>query len=269
MRVQLADVAKHYGAQVVLDQVTLTIGPRVRVGLVGPNGVGKSTLLRIMAGVEQPDVGVVTRAPETLTVGYLEQERGVAGSGGESVFETLARRTAVAAAEYELTESANALAAGAAAEDRYALALDRYMALGGGDLDVRARTTLADLGLRLELDRPFDGLSGGEVARVALASILLSRFDVLLLDEPTNDLDHDGLERLEQFLDSYGGALVVVTHDRALLARTVTSVLDIDPSYPARDRMDGKLGRVRVAEGGAAAAGDRRVRTCAPRGAAT
>jgi ATPase subunit of ABC transporter with duplicated ATPase domains len=226
MRVQLAGVAKHRGAQLVLDQVSLTLGPHARAGLVGPNGVGKSTLLRIVAGLEQPDEGTVSRSPATATVGYLEQERpGV----GESVLATLARRTGILAAEVELEQSARELAGGAPAEDRYSAALERLLALGGGDFDARAGSTCADLGLGVDLAREHRGLSGGEKGRVALAGILLSRFDLLLLDEPTNDLDLDGLERLERFLDDYAGALVIVSHDRALLERTVTSVLEIDP----------------------------------------
>ncbi len=226
MRVQLAGVAKRCGAQVVLDQVSLTLGPHARAGLVGPNGVGKSTLLRIIAGLEQPDEGTASRSPATATVGYLEQER---RGAGESVLVTLARRTGVLAAEHELEESARALARGEPAEDRYAAALERFLALGGGDFDMRARSTCADLGLGVDLAREHRGLSGGEKARAALAAILLSRFDLLLLDEPTNDLDLDGLERLEGFIDGYAGALVIVSHDRALLERTVTSVLEIDP----------------------------------------
>jgi ATPase subunit of ABC transporter with duplicated ATPase domains len=226
MRVSLAGVAKHRGAQVVLDQVTLTLGPQTRAGLVGPNGVGKSTLLRIAAGLEEPDEGTVTRAPTRATVGYLEQERlGVE----ESVLETLARRTGVLAVERELEQSATELARDERAEDRYAAALERFLALGGGDFDARARTTCAELGFGPDLGREHRGLSGGEKARVALAAILLSRFDLLLLDEPTNDLDLDGLERLERFLSGYDGGLVVVSHDRALLEQTVTSVLEIDP----------------------------------------
>ena len=145
MRVQLAGVAKQYGAQVVLDQVTFTIGPRARIGLVGPNGVGKSTLLEILAGVEQPDGGTVSRAPERLTVGYLEQERGAVP--GESVIETLSRRTGIAQAEHELEESASALAQGAEANDRYSSALERFLSLGGGDFQMRARSVCAELGL--------------------------------------------------------------------------------------------------------------------------
>jgi ATPase subunit of ABC transporter with duplicated ATPase domains len=226
MRVQLADVTKQYGPQLVLDQVTLTIGPRARIGLVGPNGVGKSTLLRIVAGLEEPDRGVVSRAPARLTVGYLEQER--AADPGESVLETLARRAGVTTAERELEDSARELAQGVDAGDRYSAALERLLSLGGADFHARARSVCADLGLALDLERGHHGLSGGESARVALASILISRFDLLLLDEPTNDLDFDGIELLERFLDSYRGALVVVSHDREFLDRTVDRIAAIE-----------------------------------------
>jgi len=228
MRVQLAGVAKYHGAQKVLDQVTLTVGTHARSGLVGPNGVGKSTLLRILAGLEESDEGTVARAPERLTTGYLPQERHATHGG--TLLEVLARRTGVSAAEQELQEAATELARDPAADDRYAAALERFLSLGGGDFEARARTTCAELGLSVELDRPAAGLSGGEAARAALAGILLSRFDLLLLDEPTNDLDFDGLERLERFLDGFVGALVVVSHDRELLDRTVTRILEIEPS---------------------------------------
>jgi ATPase subunit of ABC transporter with duplicated ATPase domains len=228
LRVQLAGVVKHYGAQRVLDQVTLAVGPRARVGVVGPNGVGKSTLLRILAGLENPDEGTVSRAPEELTVGYLSQER--RASEGESVLGELARRTGVGSAEKELHGAAAALARGGAGEERYAMALERFLALGGGNFEARARSTCAELGLTVDLGRPASELSGGEAARLKLAAILLSRFDLLLLDEPTNDLDFDGLERLERFLASYSGGLVVVSHDRALLDRTVTRIIAIEPS---------------------------------------
>jgi ATPase subunit of ABC transporter with duplicated ATPase domains len=232
LRVQLAGVVKHYGAQKVLDQVTLAAGPRARVGVVGPNGVGKSTLLRILAGLEDPDEGTVSRAPDELTVGYLSQERRV--TEGESVLGELARRTGVSSAEKELHDAAAALARGGAGGEReaphYAVALERFLALGGGNFEARARSTCAELGLTVDLARPASELSGGEVARLELAAILLSRFDLLLLDEPTNDLDFDGLERLEHFLASYSGSLVIVSHDRALLDRTVTRILAIEPS---------------------------------------
>ncbi len=227
MRVQLAAVTKRYGAQVVLDQVDLTIGPHARMGVVGPNGVGKSTLLRILAGLAEPDAGSVARAPDWLTAGYLAQER--LGGEREALLDTLARRTGVAEAERELVAASAALADGGPADDRYSAALERFLALGGGDFEARARTVCADLGLSVGLDQSADTLSGGERARAALAAILLSRFDLLLLDEPTNDLDLDGLERLERFLDAYDGALVVVSHDRELLDRAVTRIVEIVP----------------------------------------
>jgi ATPase subunit of ABC transporter with duplicated ATPase domains len=228
VRVQLAGVARRHGAQTVLEAVDLVVGPRARLGLVGPNGVGKSTLLRLLAGIELPDAGTVTWAPERLTCGYLPQEPDA--RAGETLLGFLARRTGVDAAERELGAAAAAIAEGDdQAAERYDAALARFLALGGVDLEARARAVCADVGLSVGLDREPAGLSGGERARAALAGILLSRFDLLLLDEPTNDLDFDALERLEGFLDGYTGALVVVSHDRAFLDRTVRRIAELDP----------------------------------------
>jgi ATPase subunit of ABC transporter with duplicated ATPase domains len=226
MRLQLVDVVRQHGSHVVLGGVRLQVNTGSRLGLVGRNGSGKSTLLRILAGLEQPDGGSVVREPETLTAGYLPQEHAFAA--GESVLGLLARRTGVAAAETALAAAAAGLAAGEAAADAYSAALDRFLALGGGDLETRAATTLAGLGLPVDPARPVEQLSGGEAARLALAGILLSRFDVLLLDEPTNDLDFDGLERLERFVVMTQSALVVVSHDRAFLDRTVSRIAEIE-----------------------------------------
>jgi ATPase subunit of ABC transporter with duplicated ATPase domains len=227
VHVQLAGVRKGFGAHTVLEDVELGVGPRSRLGLVGPNGAGKTTLLRLLAGLDDPDAGSVTRAPTTLTAGYLPQEHDA--SAAETAIAYLARRTGVAQAELALRSAASALANDGGAAERYALALERYLALGGPDLETRARTVCAELGLAASLEQPLPDFSGGERARVALAAILLSRFDLLLLDEPTNDLDFDGLERLEGFLERYPGALVVVSHDRAFLDRTVTGIVSIEP----------------------------------------
>ena len=227
MRISLDGVSKHYGARTVLDNVTLAVTPERRLGVVGPNGVGKSTLLRLIAGLDRPDTGAVTAAPVTLTAGYLPQEHD--RGGDETLLAYLARRTGVSPAQHELEAAASALAVGDGEDDRYAAALERFVALGGGDLEARAGQVAADLGLPVSLDRPLASLSGGEAARVALAAILLSRFDVLLLDEPTNDLDFDGLERLERFLDGRDGGLVVVSHDREFLDRTVRRIVEVDP----------------------------------------
>jgi ATPase subunit of ABC transporter with duplicated ATPase domains len=212
----------------VLDGVTVTVGPATCLGVVGPNGVGKSTLLQILAGILRPVSGAVRVDPPTSTVGYLAQERTAAGA--ESVRASLARRTGVAAAEAELAEAAAGVGAGAGgAEERYTLALTRFESLAAGDLDGRLVMTLLQLGLDPTIaDHPAATLSGGQAARVALAAIILSRFDLTLLDEPTNDLDFDGLARLEHLVTHRRGGMVIVSHDRAFLDRTVTDVLELD-----------------------------------------
>jgi ATPase subunit of ABC transporter with duplicated ATPase domains len=227
MRVQLDNVSASYGASAVLVDVTLGVGPESRIGIVGSNGVGKTTLLQLLGGLREPDSGRVVRVPKTLTAGYLPQEPDA--RPGETLGSYLARRTGVAEVEAELEAAATALASGAADGDRYAAALERLMVLGGHDLEPRSRAVCAELGLGVGLDRAMVGISGGERARAALAAILLARFDVLLLDEPTNDLDFDGLDRLERFALGFGGALVVVSHDRAFLDRVVTRIVAIEP----------------------------------------
>jgi ATPase subunit of ABC transporter with duplicated ATPase domains len=181
------EITRFHGSMPVLDGVSLTVRTGSRLGVVGPNGIGKSTLLRILAGLEQADAGAVSRRPETLTVGYLPQE---VGAGGETVRGYLERRSG----EHEtwLLEAA-----------------------------------LRDVGLGVDLQRDMGGLSGGEAARAALASIVAARHDVLLLDEPTNDLDFAGLELLEGFVRGSDAGIVVVSHDRAFLERTVERVLEL------------------------------------------
>jgi len=220
------------GAQVVLDGVSLTVAPGDRVGVVGPNGVGKSTLLRALAGLTALDAGRVDLAPPTAAVGLLPQEPD--RREGETLAAFLARRTGVLAAQEALDEATAALADGtdASGGDVYSAALERWLALGGADLDVRAAEVCADLGLPSDLlGAQTTALSGGQAARGSLASVLLSRFDVTLLDEPTNDLDFDGLDRLESFCASVSGALVVVSHDRELLSRVITSVVEVDQHH--------------------------------------
>jgi ATPase subunit of ABC transporter with duplicated ATPase domains len=218
-------VSKVHGAHVVLADVDLVVPPQARIGLVGRNGAGKSTLLRLLTGLDEPDRGAVTRTPG-LAIGYLPQERDPLP--GETLLAYLARRTGIAEPERRMDELAARLAAEPELAQPYDEALESFLARGGGDLEPRARQLLAELGLGVELDRPLTALSGGEAARAALASILLSRFDVLLLDEPTNDLDFDGLARLEAFVAGFDGAIVAVSHDRAFLDRTVTRVVELD-----------------------------------------
>src|SRR5205823_5564502 len=147
---------------------------------------------------------------------------------GETLRAYLARRTGVAPAEAELDRLTDAMAEDPGLVDAYTEALDRFLALGGDDLEARSGAVLDDVGLPADrLDVEIGALSGGQAARAALAAILLARFDVFLLDEPTNNLDFAGLDRLERFLSSIPGGVVVVSHDRAFLDRTVTRIVEI------------------------------------------
>jgi ATPase subunit of ABC transporter with duplicated ATPase domains len=187
------DITVHRGADAILERVSVAVTPDSRIGVVGPNGRGKTTLLRALGGLEELDGGAVKRNPPSLRVGYLSQERDV--RAGETVLAYLERRVA---------EEAKA------------------------EFQARARAALKRVGLDVELDRRVAELSGGQQTRAALASILLARFDVYLLDEPTNDLDFDGLELLERFLVRLDAGFVVVSHDRAFLDRTVDQIVELE-----------------------------------------
>jgi ATPase subunit of ABC transporter with duplicated ATPase domains len=219
-------ITRILGGRVVLDAVSCTVGERTRLGVVGRNGVGKSTLLRALAGIEELDGGTVERNPPSSTVGYLPQEPDAVP--GETLRVYLARRTGIADAEHDLDVATEALAEDPDVLDRYTAALDRFLALGGDDFEARVGAVCADVGLPGDrLDVAMTDLSGGQAARAALAAILLSRVDVLLLDEPTNNLDFAGLERLERFLAERPGGLVVVSHDRAFLDHAVDRMLEL------------------------------------------
>ena len=222
MRVSLAGVVRSFGARTVLDHVDLTLGPRSRLGLVGPNGAGKSTLLRLAAGLDEPDAG-------TGRADARHADRRLPAAGARPPARGDAAGLPRAAHGRRRREAAVERHTASWSPDAYAAALERFLALGGADLEARARTICAELGLPVSLEQETATLSGGEAARAALAAILLSRFDLLLLDEPTNDLDFDGLDRLERFVDGFAGGLAVVSHDRAFLDRTVTRIAEIDP----------------------------------------
>jgi ATPase subunit of ABC transporter with duplicated ATPase domains len=221
------DLTAAHGDKTLFTGLDLVVAPGDVVGLVGVNGAGKSTLLRMLAGIDHPEAGRVSLSPPDATVGYLPQE--VERPEDETVGGHLARRTGVAEAETAMEDATLALTEGAdGADDLYAATLERWLSLGGADLQERAETILSDLGLALDTEMPMTGLSGGQAARVGLAALLLSRFDVLLLDEPTNDLDLDGLDRLERFVTGQRVGMVVVSHDREFLARCVTTVVELD-----------------------------------------
>ena len=234
-------LAAAHGDRTLFSGLDLTLAPGDVVGVVGANGAGKSTLFRMLAGLVPAGPGQVVLSPDTAVVGYLPQE--LAAVPGESVLDLIARRTGTAAAQAAFDAAADALAdgrpvGGLSAEDAYALALDRWLGLGGADLEERAEATTHELGLAVDLATPVAALSRGQATRAGLAALLLSRYDVYLLDERTNDLDLEGLERLEQFLTGGVGVAAgprpgragvgVVSHDREFLARTVTKVVELD-----------------------------------------
>ncbi|WP_035850589.1 ABC-F family ATP-binding cassette domain-containing protein [Kitasatospora azatica] len=221
------DLAAGHGDRTLFSGLDLVVAPGEVTGLVGVNGAGKSTLLRLLAGLDRPESGSITLNPPAATVGHLPQEP--ERRPGESVRDFLARRTGVAAAQQELDSATEGLVEGRpGADDAYADALDRWLNLGGADLEERAEQVADSLGLTVSLDQPMTSLSGGQAARAGLASLLLSRYDVFLLDEPTNDLDLDGLDRLEAFVKGLRAGTVLISHDREFLARTVTRVLELD-----------------------------------------
>ncbi|MFJ3669920.1 ABC-F family ATP-binding cassette domain-containing protein [Streptomyces sp. NPDC090106] len=221
------NLAAGHGDRSLFSGLDLVVAPGDVIGLVGANGAGKSTLLRLLAGLTRPEEGELRLSPPTATVGHLPQEP--ERRPGESIRDFLARRTGVAEAQRLMDEATQALVDGATgADDAYATSLERWLDLGGADLDERAEEVTGSLGLAVGLDQPMTSLSGGQAARAGLASLLLSRYDVFLLDEPTNDLDLDGLDRLEAFVRGLRAGTVVVSHDREFLTRTVTKVLELD-----------------------------------------
>ncbi len=227
------DLAAAHGDRQLFAGLDLGISPGDVVGLVGANGAGKSTLLRLLAGFDRPEQGTVQLSPAGSTVGYLPQEP--ERRPGETITAFLARRTGVSDVQNQLDAATEALAdtSGtdadqAARNDAYADALELWLALGAADLDERAVHVATEIGLDADLETPMTALSGGQAARAGLASLLLSRYDVFLLDEPTNDLDLDGLGRLETFVNGLRAGVVVVSHDREFLARTVTRVVELD-----------------------------------------
>jgi ATPase subunit of ABC transporter with duplicated ATPase domains len=242
------NVAGGFAHRTLFEGLDVTVAPGDVVGVVGANGAGKSTLLRILAGDLEPLDGAVSIAPADAFVGWLPQEH--ERIPGETVAAYVARRAGCTEATQAMEAAAAALAdpgqspSDVDPADAYSAALDHWLATGAADLDERLPAVLADLGLdiggqersdpgrRSGAVRPestlMTALSGGQAARVGLAALVVSRFDIVLLDEPTNDLDLDGLARLEQFVRELRGGVVLVSHDREFLARTVTRVLELD-----------------------------------------
>jgi ATP-binding cassette subfamily F protein 3 len=232
MLFRLAEVAKSYGAQEVLRAVSFQINPGEHVGLVGRNGAGKTTILRLITGAESPDEGIVERM-RGLKLGLLAQHVDFRGAetvtdAAMSVFARLHEVEArLRELEHQMTET------GGDALDRvmheYSDLQHEYEHAGGFTIHAKAEAVLLGLGFTKEdFSKPSANLSGGEKNRLGLARLLLLEPDILLLDEPTNHLDVQAVEWLEDFLSAYKSAYVIISHDRFFLDRTVGRVLELE-----------------------------------------
>ncbi|MBN1285902.1 MAG: ABC-F family ATP-binding cassette domain-containing protein [Anaerolineae bacterium] len=238
--VHIDHVTVNYAGRIIFRDLTTAIGDHDRTGLVGPNGSGKSTLLKLIAGVLAPDEGAVARLGD-VSVGYLPQD--IELTPGRTVLEEamvlppeLARiEEALAKVEAQLADPAiyGDAAKLARALDRQARLLEEYDRLGGERHASTIRELLRHLGFTEgDLGLPTEALSGGQKKMVLLARLMAEAPDVLLLDEPDNHLDLDAKQRLEKLINQYGGAIVIVSHDRYLLDETVTQIAELE---------DGKL----------------------------
>ena len=226
-------VNKQYGRQVLFVDASFQLNPGEKVGLVGPNGSGKTTVFRMIVGEESPDEGEVS-VPKKLTVGYFRQDVEEM-SGRSTLDEAIAGSGRVGDLHHELESLQHAMADPARAGDmdtivaRFGEVQEEYEHLGGYALESQAREVLHGLGFDDErIDGDVGALSGGWKMRVAMARALLGRPDVLLMDEPTNHLDIESIVWLERFLASFPGALLMTSHDREFLNRSVTKIAEID-----------------------------------------
>ncbi len=232
MILSIRNLSKSYGIVIVLNNISCIINNKDRVGLVGSNGVGKSTLLRILMGQEEASAGTITYAP-SVEVGYLPQTTPdfYGRTIQDLILESVGNLRALEERMHTL-EAAMALAT----EEQLQSLLEEYNAVstqfqdrGGYDIDYKIDVIMEGLQLTyLPRSQEMHTLSGGEKERVGLATLLLRSPDLLLLDEPTNHLDVRSLEWLETYLHTYSGATLIVSHDRQFLNRAVTSIFEID-----------------------------------------
>ncbi|MBM3774272.1 MAG: ABC-F family ATP-binding cassette domain-containing protein, partial [Acidobacteria bacterium] len=231
--IQLASAAKHFGSKTLFEDLDWLVGPQERAGLVGSNGTGKSTLLKILAGLEGVDSGAVSVA-RGVTVGYLPQD-GLSLSGRSvfaeclSVFEdVLALEQEQEALAHRLAELDPGSAEYAQASDRFHLVQTEFQGRDGYALEAQVGAVLAGLGFpREDWNRATEEFSGGWQMRIALAKLLIAKPNLLLLDEPTNHLDLEARNWLEDYLAGYPHAVVLVSHDRYFLDVTVKKIVEI------------------------------------------
>ncbi len=231
---KVSNISKRYGDELILDTVSFTVNAGERVGLIGPNGCGKTTLFEIIAGRQPADAGSVSFTVPNVRLGYLEQA--LTYASGQTVDQVINEaQGALAEAQRRMEELSAQLAHAPAGEvqrllTEYSEAQSQFEALGGYEVTHRMQAVLDGLGLcDVEADTAVELLSGGQKTLLGLASLLLRDPHLLLLDEPTNHLDITALQWLEGYLQRFQGAVIIVSHDRTLLDHTVQTILEIDP----------------------------------------
>ena len=228
--IRLENISKAYPDGELFSHVNIVLKKGMRVGLVGPNGSGKTTLLRLMLGDESPDSGYIQK-DKLISIGYLAQDI-IVGSNLSIIEEVLSAYPEVRKIEGEILKLSNAIAnepENMKLVNKLGEKQNRFEALGGWTLEEKAKKILSGLGFPKEkMVQPMEVFSGGWRMRVALASILLQQPDILFLDEPTNHLDLEATIWLESFLADWKGSIVMISHDRAFLDRSVNHILEID-----------------------------------------
>src|SRR3978361_1368288 len=244
--IRLDNISKQIGHQILFIEAAATLERGEKVGLVGPNGAGKTTLFRMITGQEQPDEGQVA-VDRGVTIGYFSQDVGEM-SGRSAVSEVMDGAGPVSVVASELKQLEADMGDPDRADEmesiitRYGEVQARFEELDGYALEGRAREVLAGLSFSQEMmDGDVGALSGGWKMRVALARILLMRPDAMLLDEPSNHLDLESLIWLEQFLKGYEGALLLTSHDREFINRTLNKAVAIEGG--TRPPLRGDTGR--------------------------
>src|SRR5437773_1468127 len=236
----VSQLSKSFAGRALFDDVSLQVNRGDRIGLVGPNGAGKSTLFALLLGDVSPDKGTIA-IEKNATIGFLPQE--TAAAGDETVLElALAVSPALVRAQKVIKEHPPSLSYGVASETNdidYYNALHVFDEHGGWELEPKAKRVLAGLAFReTDFDRPARALSGGWIMRAHLARLLVMEPDLLLLDEPTNHLDLESLQWFQEYLRSYPGAIVMISHDREFLNQLVGSIVEIAHSKLVRYRGD-------------------------------
>ena len=228
--IQLDNISKEYPDGVLFSNVSLLIKKSMRIGLVGPNGSGKTTLLRLMLGKESPDEGSIQKN-KGLSIGYLPQDI-IIGTNRSILDEVLNSFPEIREIENKMEIVSSEIASNPTDTKKLKILGDlqqRFDSIGGWTIDKKAKEILGGLGFTTDqFQRDMDTFSGGWRMRVALAGILLKNPDVLFLDEPTNHLDLDATLWLESFLSDWKGSLVMISHDREFLNKSVNHIVEID-----------------------------------------